>query len=57
MNAISGPMLARLTQLLIQANEDPKVRVIVLTGAGRAFCDFGLDLVDPTHRAPGISRF
>ena len=48
MNAISGPMLARLTQLLIQANEDPKVRVIVLTGAGRAFC-VGLDLVDATQ--------
>jgi len=48
MNAISGPMLARLTQLLIQANEDPEVRVIVLTGAGRAFC-VGLDLVDATQ--------
>ncbi len=48
MNAISGPMLARLTQLLIRANEDPKVRVIVLTGAGRAFC-VGLDLVDATQ--------
>jgi len=48
MNAISGPMLARLTQLLIKANEDPQVRVIVLTGAGRAFC-VGLDLVDATQ--------
>ena len=48
LNTISGPMLARLTQLLIQANEDPKVRVVVLTGTGRAFCA-GLDLVDATH--------
>ncbi len=48
LNTISGPMLARLTQLLIQANEDPKVRVIVLTGTGRAFCA-GLDLVDATQ--------
>jgi enoyl-CoA hydratase/carnithine racemase len=48
MNAISGPMLARLTQLLIKANEDPSVRVIILTGAGRAFC-VGLDLVDATQ--------
>ena len=31
LNTISGPMLARLTQLLIKANEDPAVRVIVLT--------------------------
>ena len=48
LNTISGPMLARLTQLLIQANEDPKVRVVVVTGTGRAFCA-GLDLVDATQ--------
>ncbi len=48
MNTISGPMLAQLTQLLIQANEDPAVRVVVLTGTGRAFCA-GLDLVDATQ--------
>lgn len=48
LNTISGPMLAKLTQLLIKANEDPAVRVIILTGAGRAFCA-GLDLVDATQ--------
>jgi enoyl-CoA hydratase/carnithine racemase len=48
MNAISGPMLARLSELLLQANADPKVRVVILTGAGRAFC-VGLDLVDATQ--------
>ena len=48
LNSISGPMLARLAQLLIKANEDPAVRVIVLTGTGRAFCA-GLDLVDATQ--------
>ncbi|HLZ75266.1 enoyl-CoA hydratase/isomerase family protein [Phenylobacterium sp.] len=48
MNAISGPMLAKLSQDLLKANADPKVRVIVLTGAGRAFC-VGLDLVDATQ--------
>ena len=48
LNTISGPMLAQLTQLLIKANEDPAVRVIVLTGTGRAFCA-GLDLVDATQ--------
>ena len=48
LNTISGPMLARLAQLLIKANEDPAVRVIVLTGTGRAFCA-GLDLVDATQ--------
>ena len=48
MNAISGPMLASLTDLLLKANADPKVRVVILTGAGRAFC-VGLDLVDATQ--------
>lgn len=47
MNTISGPMLDRLTELLVQANEDAEVRVIVLTGTGRAFCA-GLDLNDAT---------
>jgi enoyl-CoA hydratase/carnithine racemase len=48
MNAISGPMLAKLSQNLLKANADPKVRVVILTGAGRAFC-VGLDLVDATQ--------
>ena len=47
MNTISGPMLDRLTHLLVRAQEDKKVRVVVLTGKGRAFCA-GLDLVDAT---------
>jgi enoyl-CoA hydratase/carnithine racemase len=47
MNTISGPMLDRLTELLVQANGDPAVRVVVLTGTGRAFCA-GLDLNSAT---------
>ena len=43
MNTISGPMLRQLTDALVRANEDRAVRVIVLTGAGRAFCA-GLNL-------------
>ena len=43
MNTISGPTLARLSQCLIEANEDRDVRCIILTGTGRAFCA-GLDL-------------
>jgi enoyl-CoA hydratase/carnithine racemase len=43
MNTISGPMLNQLTQALLDADRDPEVRVIVLTGAGRAFCA-GLDV-------------
>lgn len=43
MNTISGPMLNALTRRLLQANEDPAVRCVILTGQGRAFCA-GLDL-------------
>lgn len=48
MNTISGPMLAAVTDYLLTANADPKVRVVILTGTGRAFCA-GLDLVDATQ--------
>lgn len=43
MNAISGPMLAALSERLLEANRDPEVRVVVITGAGKGFCA-GLDL-------------
>ena len=43
MNTISGPMLNDLARLLTEANEDRDVRVVILTGKGRAFCA-GLDL-------------
>ena len=52
MNAISGPMLAALSERLVEANADRDVRVVILTGAGRGFCA-GLDLVDAT-RGSGI---
>ena len=45
LNAISGPMLADFSRLLTQANRDPEIRCVILTGAGRGFCS-GLDLVD-----------
>jgi enoyl-CoA hydratase/carnithine racemase len=43
MNAISGPMLAAFSEQLLEANRDPEVRVVVITGAGKGFCA-GLDL-------------
>ena len=43
MNTISGPMLKQLTEALVTANEDREVRVVILTGTGRAFCA-GLNL-------------
>lgn len=45
LNAISGPMLNALSKTLQEANIDPDVRVIIMTGAGRGFCS-GLDLKD-----------
>ena len=50
MNAISGPMLSEFSRLLVEANRDPEIRVIILTGAGRGFCA-GLDLVDNNPNA------
>ena len=43
MNAITGEMLAGLNEAFKAADDDPNVRVVMLTGAGRAFCS-GLDL-------------
>ncbi len=43
LNAISGPMLAQLSELFVACDADPDVRAIVVTGAGRGFCA-GLDL-------------
>ena len=43
MNTISRTMLAALTARLVEADEDAEVRVVLLTGAGRAFCA-GLDV-------------
>ena len=45
MNAISKDMLDQLSAKVTEANKDPDVRCIVLTGHGRGFCA-GLDLVD-----------
>jgi enoyl-CoA hydratase/carnithine racemase len=45
LNAISMPMLDQLGTHLASADDDPEVRCVVLTGAGRGFCS-GLDLVD-----------
>ena len=46
LNTIVPPMPDELEQAVIAANRDPQVRVIVLRGAGRAFCagfDFSED--------------
>lgn len=40
-NAMSTAMIERLGDLLADADRDPAVRALVLTGAGRAFCAGG----------------
>lgn len=49
LNAISTPMLANLSKCLIDADNDPGVWVIILTGAGRGFCA-GMDLKERASR-------
>lgn len=43
MNAWNATLAAELSQALARANEDDRVRAVVVTGAGRAFCA-GADL-------------
>ncbi len=49
MNTISRTMLAELTAHLLAADRDPEIRVVILTGTGRAFCA-GLDLGEVVRR-------
>lgn len=41
LNALSGEMMAGLSEALPRLADDPKVKVIVLTGSGRGFCAGG----------------
>jgi len=52
MNTISGPMLGSISRFLLQADGDPDVRCVVLTGNGRAFCA-GLDLAAQAKTTTG----
>jgi enoyl-CoA hydratase/carnithine racemase len=45
LNAWTGAMAAELRQALTEADADPSVRAIILTGAGRGFCA-GADMND-----------
>ena len=48
LNTISREMLELLGQCLLKADADPAVRVVILTGSGRAFCA-GLDMASATQ--------
>ena len=45
LNAINGPLVQGLCRAFEEANHDPETRVVIFTGAGRAFCS-GADLKD-----------
>src|SRR3954469_9863156 len=53
-NALSGEMLALMEQAWERANDDPEVRVVILTGAGGYFCA-GADLKAMSKRSPSDS--
>jgi len=54
MNSIGGNVISRLTEIFLQAEHDPEVRAIVLTGKGRAFCS-GLDLKDVSSGSTNVT--
>ena len=49
MNTLGGSMMALVSNYIEQAEKDPDVRVIILTGNGRMFCA-GLDVVGAQSR-------
>ena len=57
LNALTDEMYIRLTELFTQFQTDDKVRTVILTGAGRAFCA-GSDVTTMvnTHLAAGRAR-
>ncbi len=48
MNAISVKMLSQFSEVLVECDRDPNVRVVMITGAGRGFCA-GLDLQEASQ--------
>ena len=53
-NALSGEMLAIMTDAWDRVNEDPEIRVCILTGAGGYFCA-GMDLKAADKKPPSES--
>ncbi len=56
LNAINATLTAELRQAVAEANDNPEVSVIVLSGSGRAFCagydlDWGTKAEDANQRA------
>lgn len=64
LNAIDWPMHAALEELFVDLDNDPAVKAIVLTGAGRGFCsggdqnalDQGIHKISPTRSGRHLIR-
>lgn len=60
MNAFCGALFDALTDALLEVGSDERIRVVVLTGAGRAFStgldlsEVGQDVEPPKHGVPGL---
>ena len=54
LNAIDEAMHRRLEQLFIEMDDDSRIRAIVITGAGRAFCSGG-DVKDMDEHRRGLT--
>ncbi|HEY6394083.1 MAG TPA: enoyl-CoA hydratase/isomerase family protein, partial [Candidatus Binataceae bacterium] len=55
LNALSGQMVTELEDFLQKLPHDPKSRVVVIRGAGRAFCA-GLDLKEQNRGGTGLGE-
>jgi len=53
-NALSGEMLSIMVEAWDRVDNDPEIRVCILTGAGGYFCA-GMDLKAATAKPPGDS--
>jgi enoyl-CoA hydratase len=51
-NALSGPMMQKMSECWDEVNSNPDIRVVILTGAGGCFCA-GADLQAMTQTHPG----
>ena len=54
-NALSMPTIHEMVRVLSDAGGDPDVRVVVITGAGDAFCS-GADLKDAPEMTPAVAQ-
>lgn len=55
LNAIDNEMHQTLEELFVEMDKDPRIRAIVITGAGRAFCSGG-DVKDMDGHQRGLTQ-